>query len=84
VSIRNWRHQAVVGIGFVLSAIFLWLSLRQVDGKSLGDAFATINYSPVLLCAGTLLLGIMLQTVRWRVFTDFPTLEYHSLPKTFA
>ena len=65
MSRRNWRPQAVIGAGFVLSACFLWLALRNVDGKSLGDAFAAIRYTPVILCAGALSLGIMLRAVRF-------------------
>lgn len=52
-----------------------------MDGKSLGDAFATINYIPVLLCAGALSLGIMLRAVRWRVIAGFPTLEHHNFSR---
>ncbi len=81
MSRRNWRRQAAVGAGFVLSAFFLWLALRQVDGKSLGDAFATINYITVLVCAAALSLGIMLRAVRWRVIAGFPKAEQHNFSR---
>lgn len=81
MSKRNWRLQAAAGTGFVLSAIFLWLALRQVDGGSLGDAFSTISYIPVLLCAGALSIGIMLRAVRWRVIAGFPTAEQHNFSR---
>ncbi len=69
---RNLRRQTAVGAGFVLSAFFLWLALRNADGASLGEAFAAINYMPVALCAGALSLGIVLRGVRWRVIAGCP------------
>lgn len=81
MSMRNWRHQVVISSGLALSALFLWLALRKVDGKSMYDAFATINYIPVLLCAGALSLGIMLRAVRWRVIAGFPATEHHNFSR---
>jgi len=78
---RNWKRKAAIGAGFVLSAFFLWLALRQVDVVSLGKAFATINYIPVLLCAGALALGIMLRALRWRVIAGFPSTEQHNFSR---
>jgi len=69
VSKRRWI--TIVG-GFVLSAIFLWLALRQMDGQSLGDAFSTVKYVPLIFCAGALSLGITLRSVRWRVIANYP------------
>ena len=81
MSRRNWRHQAAIGAGFVLSALFLWLALRQVDGESLGDAFAALRYTPVMVCAGALSIGIMLRAVRWRVIAGFPKTEQHNFSR---
>lgn len=78
---RNWYRQAAVGAGFVLSGFFLWLALRQVDGKSLGNAFATINYIPVLVCVAALSFGIMLRAVRWRVIADSPIAEQRNFSR---
>ncbi|MBU0751007.1 MAG: flippase-like domain-containing protein [Gammaproteobacteria bacterium] len=69
---RNWRPQTAVGAGFVLSAFFLWLALRNVDVASLGEAFAAMSYMPVAMCAGALSIGIVLRGVRWRVIAGFP------------
>ena len=71
----KWQHQAVIASGFVLSAVFLWLALRQVDWQSLSYAFSTVMYIPVLLCAGALSTGIMLRGVRWRIIAGFPKSE---------
>lgn len=78
MSRRKWKHKAAISAGFMLSAIFLWLALRQVDVVSLGKAFATINYIPVLLCAGALSLGIILRAIRWRVIAGFAKAEQHN------
>lgn len=81
MSKRNWKRKAAISAGFVLSAFFLWLALSQVDVVSLGKAFATINYIPVLLCAGALSLGIILRAVRWRVIAGFPFSEQHNFSR---
>ncbi len=81
MSRRNWKRKAAVSAGFVLSAFFLWLALRQVDVASLGKSFATINYIPVLLCAGALSFGIILRAVRWRVIAGFGKAEQHNFSR---
>ncbi|MBN8436977.1 MAG: flippase-like domain-containing protein [Candidatus Accumulibacter sp.] len=74
---RNWRKHAAIVAGFVLSAFFLWLALRQVDGVSLSKAFATMNLLPVVFCSGALSVGILLRGIRWRVVAGFPKKEQH-------
>lgn len=78
---RNWRKHAAIGAGFVLSAFFLWLALRQVDGVSLSKVFATMNFLPVVFCAGALSVGILLRAVRWRVIAGFPKKEQHNFSR---
>ena len=78
---RNWRRHAALGAGFMLSAFFLWLALRQVDGVSLGKAFSAINYVPVVFCAGTLAVGILLRAVRWRVIAGFAKEQQHNFSR---
>ena len=75
------RHHAALGGGFALSAFFLWLAMRQVEGQSLRDAFATIKYFPVMLCASALYLGIILRAVRWRVVAGFPATQQHNFSR---
>ncbi len=67
MTLLNWHKHAAIGAGFVLSAFFLWVALRQVDGVSLVNAFATMNLLPVVFCAGALSVGILLRGIRWRV-----------------
>lgn len=78
---RNWRKHAAIGAGFVLSAFFLWLALRQVDGASLSKAFATMNLLPVVFCAGALSVGILLRGIRWRVIAGCPKNEQHNFSR---
>lgn len=77
MSKRKWQTRVAVGIGFVLSGFFLWLALQQTDFNSLVNAFATIRYAPVVVCAGVMALGMVLRAVRWRIIsgrsaTDHP------------
>lgn len=75
---RNWLKHASIAAGFVLSAFFLWLALRQVEGESLRKAFVTMNMWPVMFCAAALSAGILLRGVRWRVIAGFPKKEQHN------
>lgn len=72
------KHYFLLGVGFAVSAFFLWVSLQKVDVHSLGDAFRTINYLLILLCAGALWLGIVLRATRWRVIAGLPNSEHHN------
>lgn len=78
---RNWRKHATIVAGFVLSAFFLWLALRQVDGESLRKAFVTMNFLPVMFSAGALSVGILLRGVRWRVIAGFPKKAQHNFSR---
>lgn len=81
MSKRTWGQQIAIGGGFLLSAFFLWLALRNVNGKSLSDTFDAIKYIPVLLCAAALSLGIVLRAVRWRVIAGFPARDQHNFSR---
>lgn len=76
--VSKWQHKVVVVSGFVLSALFLWLALRQVDWKALSFSFSTIKYTPVFLCASALSIGIMMRGVRWHLIAGFPKSERHN------
>lgn len=76
MSKRKWRTGGIVGIGFVLSGLFLWLALRQTDFNSLSNAFATIRYVPVVVCAGVMAFGMVFRAVRWRVIAGAPATSH--------
>lgn len=71
----KWRQKTAVAAGFALSGLFLWLALRDVDGKAMNDAFASIKFIPILLCAAALSIGIMLRAVRWRIIAGYPAAD---------
>ncbi len=53
-------------IGFLLSALFLWLAVRNVSPSELAAAFAQANYPLVAPAAAATLCGYVLRTVRWQ------------------
>ena len=40
----HWKRLSVVVAGIVLSVLFLWLALRQVDVAGLQTAFSSLRY----------------------------------------
>ncbi len=74
IGLRLRKHAAIAG-GFGVSALFLWLALRQVDGESLNKAFIDMKLLPVVFCAGALSIGIFLRGIRWGVIAGFSKLE---------
>lgn len=63
----NRRTLIQTAIGLPVSAIFLWLALRNAD---LGEAMAMIrasNLALVIPAAFVLMFGIWLRAVRWRI-----------------
>lgn len=76
MSKRKWRTRGIVGVGFALSGLFLWLALRQTNFNSLANAFATIRYAPVVACAGVMALGMVLRAVRWRIISGRPATSH--------
>lgn len=76
MSKHKWRTGGIVGVGFVLSGLFLWLALRQTDLNSLSNAFANIRYAPVIVCAGVMALGMVFRAVRWRVIAGAPATSH--------
>lgn len=73
-SSRRW----VIGVGFPLSGVFLWLALRKVNWPELGTAFSSIQYLPVSGCIGALFLSIILRGARWRVIAQAPASVNHN------
>ena len=69
---RPWKNRWLVVAGFLLSAIFLWLAFRRVSAQTLATAFSNIRPFYVLVCAGSLLAGVLLRALRWRVVSGQP------------
>lgn len=64
-------------IGFALSALFLWLALRQVDAPGLVRTFASMTLAPAFLSALALAGGMALRALRWRLVANLPRDRQH-------
>ncbi len=73
--VTTWRQQLALATGLVVSGVFLWLAVRQVDAQSLVMAFGTLHPAWVAVCAITTAVGILLRGMRWRVVAGFARLE---------
>ena len=61
----QWKRLAIIVAGFVVSLVFLWLALRQVDQPGLHAAFSSLRISSIFLCAILLAAGVAMRSVRW-------------------
>ncbi|MCX7717012.1 MAG: flippase-like domain-containing protein, partial [Candidatus Sumerlaeaceae bacterium] len=62
--IRNRKVQ--LGIGLLLSALFLYLALRPVSLPDLAQALQTVNWLWAIPVVGITFLSMYLRAVRWR------------------
>ena len=53
-------------IGISVSAVFLWLSLRNADFREVAQAFRTANYWWVIPSVAANLMGLVVRSFRWR------------------
>ncbi len=72
MSKREVTIQASILTGFLLSGLFLWLALRQVDAIGLAHTFAAIDFLPLLVSAAALVGSIVLRALRWRLIAGQP------------
>ena len=63
----HWKRLSVVVAGIVLSVLFLWLALRQVDVAGLQTAFSSLRYLSIFFCAVFLAAGVMMRSLRWGI-----------------
>jgi len=59
------RRIQLLGLGIVISAIFLYLALRGMDWRALGQTLLDIQIGSLAFCGGMIALGIMLRGLRW-------------------
>ena len=60
-----WRKPQI-WIGFLISAIALFLAFRGIEWQQLGAALAQANYLYLVPAAGALIVAIMIRAERWR------------------
>jgi uncharacterized protein (TIRG00374 family) len=63
---------ALLGVG--LSALFLWLAVRNANLDAVGDALADADLGYVLLAVLVLGVGYGFQALRWKQIADTPAL----------
>jgi uncharacterized protein (TIRG00374 family) len=63
-SVAAWLR---IGVGLVVSAIFLVLLLRQVDGGELVDSLREVEPVPLALAAPVYALALWVRALRWRM-----------------
>lgn len=66
----QWKRLAIVVAGVVLSIVFLWMALRQVDQAGLHSAFSSLRISSVFWCAILLASGVVMRSVRWGIIAS--------------
>lgn len=62
---RNFRRQAATGIGIAVSALFLWIALRDVDGAALRESLAGARWWVALPFLASLFAFYWIKTLRW-------------------
>lgn len=70
-----------VVLGLVISAVCLYLSLRGVDWRAVGEALSKAQYIYILPNGALIIASMWLRAVRWRYMTDAvkPGISHHSL-----
>jgi uncharacterized protein (TIRG00374 family) len=58
--------------GIVISAVCLWLSMRDVDPRAVWQVLQRANYLGFVAVVGTTLLGFWLRALRWRSLIAHP------------
>lgn len=66
---RRWQ---VLGVGIAVSAVLLYLALRDVDWRALGVTLANVRPAPLGFCALMMAAGILLRGWRWSLIAGRP------------
>lgn len=74
-----------IGSGFALTALFLYLAIRNVAWPAVGEALASANYLYVVPAAFFTLCGYLFRTLRWRkILEPTASISFSSLFSTLA
>jgi glycosyltransferase 2 family protein len=69
---KNWK----LGLGILISALFLYLAFRKVDFAQMGHAFAAANYWWLIPTVAITFVAHGLRTLRWRYLLE----PIHTVP----
>jgi glycosyltransferase 2 family protein len=62
-------------VGVTISAVFLWLAVRDVDPEAVREALGNANIWLVLLASAVFMSGYLLQAIRWRKIASTPQMS---------
>jgi uncharacterized protein (TIRG00374 family) len=67
------RSRVLIALGgLAISAIFLWLAVRDADPDAVRDALGDANIWLVVLASTVFMVGYLLQAMRWRKIASTP------------
>jgi uncharacterized protein (TIRG00374 family) len=67
------RNRVLVAlVGLVVSAVFLWLAIRDADPDAVREALSEADVGLVLLASTIFMVGYLLQAIRWRKIAAVP------------
>jgi uncharacterized protein (TIRG00374 family) len=69
--LRQHRWKAL-GLGAAVSAVLLYLALRDIDWSALGNTLANVRLGDIGLCGLMIALGIVLRGARWCLIAGKP------------
>jgi glycosyltransferase 2 family protein len=77
--VKGTRGKVLVAVvGLAVSAVFLWLAVRNADLEAVRRALADAEVGPVALAVVALGLGYGFQAARWKRIADTPQLPLRS------
>ena len=65
---KKVRQGLKLGLGIVISIVFMYLAFRKVDLNQMLESFKGINYSYLLLIFFSVLVSDWLRAIRWQYF----------------
>jgi uncharacterized protein (TIRG00374 family) len=67
------RNRVLIALlGLVISAVFLWLAVKDADPEAVRDALGDADVGLVLLASAVFMTGYLLQAIRWRKIAATP------------
>jgi glycosyltransferase 2 family protein len=77
--VKGTRGKVLVAVvGLAVSAVFLWLAVRNADLDAVRHALADADFGPVALAVVAIGIGYGFQAARWKRIADTPALPLRS------
>src|SRR5687767_318453 len=65
------RRMAFIAASLLVSALFLWLALKDVPLRDVAQSLASANIAWILVAMGGMFLALWVRAIRWRGLLDF-------------